>query len=61
MRIILPQYVATTNYYTQAMGDDFIFSNQVERWIDNEVYAFTRGEVSCLYIWSSNVNLLIIV
>ena len=61
MHIIPPQYVATTNYYTQAMGDDFIFSDQVERWVDNEVYAFTRGEVSCLYIWSSNVNLLIIV
>ena len=27
------------------MGDDFIFSDQVERWIDSEVYAFTRGQV----------------
>lgn len=42
----LLQFTATVNYYIEAMGNDFIYSDQVERWQDDNVYAFTRGEVS---------------
>ncbi|XP_077999587.1 beta/alpha-amylase-like [Glandiceps talaboti] len=38
-------FIATTNYYRSVLGSSFLNADQVERWIDDDFFVFTRSDM----------------